>query len=57
MAWSANESVVLPNGKVILVGLGRIQTFDPATKTFSPFHVQLETYRGEAVVLLRTVRY
>ncbi|PYQ46880.1 MAG: hypothetical protein DMF59_20390 [Acidobacteria bacterium] len=46
------RGVLLPNGKVVLVGLGRIQTFDPSARTFRSSSVILKTYRGEALVLL-----
>jgi hypothetical protein len=48
----ATRGVLLPSGKVLLVGLGYLQTFDPSTQTATITGPRLKTYRGEAVVLL-----
>jgi hypothetical protein len=46
------HGILLPSGKVLLVGLGYLQTFDPSTQAVAISSVRLKTYRGEAVVLL-----
>jgi len=48
----ATSGVLLPSGKVLLIGLGMIQTFDPSTQTVVVSSARLKTYRGEGVVLL-----
>ncbi|HJT17011.1 MAG TPA: hypothetical protein VJ853_06480 [Thermoanaerobaculia bacterium] len=48
----ALQGVLLPDGKVLFVGLGRLQRFDPATQRVTISANTLPTYRGEAVVLL-----
>lgn len=48
----ATRGVLLPSGKVLFIGLGTFQTFDPSTQTVTIAGPRLKTYRGEAVVLL-----
>ena len=49
---SATRGVLLPSGKVLLVGLGILQIFNPATQTVAISSRRLQTYRGEALVVL-----
>jgi len=50
---SPQHGVLLPNSKVVLIGVGQILIFDPSTRTFRPSGVQLKTFTGEAVALLQ----
>ncbi|HLJ73356.1 MAG TPA: hypothetical protein VKU62_02130 [Thermoanaerobaculia bacterium] len=48
----ALHGLLLPSGKMLFVGLGMLQVFDPATGAVITSSNRLKTYRGEAVVLL-----
>ena len=52
LVFAGPRGILLPSGKVLLVGLGYLQTFDPSTQTVTVSAARLKTYRGEAVVLL-----